>query len=142
MPRAATRPGITDVLLISPHEFDKLMLEQDLSPKEWHVIHVRTCEEATAVMASILIPVIVCDQSVGGGQWQEALKALFSSPHPAPVLLAAGTYDWRLWIDTIDHGGFDLITKPFRGVEEKLKAASRHWKEGRVRRTWDHFFRR
>ena len=67
---------------------------------------------------------------------------MFSSPHPAAVLLAVDAYDWRLWIDTIDHGGFDLIAKPFCGVEEKLNAAAQHWRDGRVRRTWDHFFQR
>jgi len=54
----------------------------------------------------------------------------------------ADAYDWRLWIDTIDHGGFDLIAKPFCDVEEKLYAAARHWAEGRIRRRWDHFFQR
>jgi DNA-binding NtrC family response regulator len=140
VPRAATHVGRTDVLLISPHEFDKIILERAISPADWYVTHVRTCEEALAVLASVLVPVIVCDQSVAGGHWKEVIKRIFSSPHPAPILLATETYDWRLWIETIDCGGFELVPKPFPGIEEKLHSAVHHWQEGRIRRTWDHFF--
>ena len=93
-------------------------------------------------MASVLVPVVICDRDSANGHWKEAMKTIFASQHPAPVLLATDEYDWRLWVDTIDNGGFELITRPFHGVEQTLLAAKRHWKKGRVRRNWDHFFGR
>lgn len=142
VPRTATRPGVTDVLLISPHSLDKATLERAISRAKWNVIQVHTCEEALAVMASVLVPVVICDREIDGGHWQQAMKTIFSSAHPAPVLLTTDAYDWRLWSETIDNGGFELAMRPFRGIEEKLVAAKRHWKKGRVRRTWDQFFGR
>ncbi len=144
VPRVASHPGLTDVLLISPHECDRRMLERAISRTEWNVLHMRTCEEALAVMASFLVPVVICDENVSGGHWKEAIKCIISSRHPAPTLLASESQDWRLWVDTIDGGGFDLISKPFdgAGVDQKLHLAFKHWKEGRTRRTWDHFFPR
>jgi DNA-binding NtrC family response regulator len=141
-PRASTRPGVTDIVLISPHKFDKNMLESAISSARWNVFHVHGCEEALAIMTSVLVPVVVCDRGVQEGRWQEAMHRIFSSPHPAPVLLTAASYDWRLWVETIDCGGFDLLVSPFRNAEEKLLRARRHWEDGRVRRTWDQFFRR
>ena len=142
VPRAATRAGATDVLLVSPHSFDKALLERAISPPKWNVIQVHTCEEAVAVMASVLVPVVICDREIAGGHWRQTMKIIFSSPHPAPVLLAADEYDWQLWVETIDNGGFELIIRPFHGIEEKLVAAKRHWKRGHVRRRWDQFFGR
>ena len=143
-PRAATHPGLTDVLLISPHECDRRTLERAVSNTEWNVLHVRTCEEALAVMSSVLVPVVICDETVAAGRWKAAIKSIIASPHPAPTLLASESYDWRLWVDTIDSGGFELVAKPFdsAGVGEKLHSAYQHWKQGRTRRTWDHFFTR
>jgi DNA-binding NtrC family response regulator len=141
MPRAATRPGATDIVLISPYELDKWVLQQAISHK-WNVLHVHTCEEALALIAYILVPVVICDQEVGGRHWKEAIKTILTSPHPAPVILATDVYDWHLWVDTIDNGGFELLARPFRDAEDKLYSAVRHWKEGRIRRTWDQFFRR
>jgi DNA-binding NtrC family response regulator len=91
-------------------------------------------------MASVLVPAAICGQDVGEGHWREAIRAIFSSAHPAPVLLAASLYDWRLWVESIDRGAFDLLIKPFDGVEPKLRAAARHWRAGRIRRTWDQGF--
>lgn len=138
--RAGTRPGATDIVLISSYEVDSTLLKQRLSADNWNIAHVRTCEEALAVMASILVPVVICDQGIAGGHWKQTIKAIFTSPHPAPVLLAADQYDWRLWIDTIDHGAFELVIRPFDGIEHKLKAAARHWQQGKVRRTWEQGF--
>lgn len=141
VPRAATHPGLTDVLLISPHESDGRMLERAVSHSVWSVLHVRTCDEALAVMESVLVPVVLCDEHAAGGRWKEAIKSIISAPHGAPVLLVSQCWDWRLWVDTIDSGGFDLLCRPFQraDLEEKLALAFQHWKRGRVRRTWDHF---
>ena len=141
-PRASTRPGATDIVFISPYGFDKVILERAISRKKWNIFHVHGCEEALAIMASVLVPVVVCDRGVQQGQWQEVMRRIFSSPHPAPVLLVADSYDWHLWVETIDCGGYDLIVKPFRSAEEKLLRAKQYWEDGRVRRTWDQFFRR
>jgi DNA-binding NtrC family response regulator len=120
------------------------MLERAISRAEWNVLHMRTYEEALATMVSVLVPVIVCDENAAGGHWKEVIKSIISSPHPAPVLVASKSHDWRLWVDIIDSGGFDLISKPFDGATagEKLELAFGHWKHGRTRRTWDHFFSR
>jgi DNA-binding NtrC family response regulator len=144
VPRAATHPGLTDVLLVSPHESDRRMLERAIPRTEWNVLHVRTCEEGLAVMASVLVPVVLCDEHAAEGHWKAAIKCIITSPHPAPVLLTSAAWDWRLWVEAIDSGGFDLVAKPFQdgGVTEKLQLAFKHWKQGRVRRTWDHFFPR
>lgn len=141
LPRASTRPGATDIILISPYEIDKWVLEHALSRK-WNVLHVHTCEETLALMTHILVPVVICDDAINGGHWKEAFRTIFASAHPAPVILATERYDWRLWIDTIDNGGFELLPRPFVDAEEKLYSAVLHWKEGRIRRTWDQFFRR
>ena len=141
-PRTASHPGLIDLLLISPGECDRLLLEKAVRTAEWHLLHVHTCEEALAIMEAYLVPVVVCDQKAAGGDWRRAVKCMISAPHPAPTLLASDSYDWRLWIELIDHGGFDLIAKPFNAaaLDEKLHRAFNHWKEGRIRRTWDHFF--
>lgn len=141
-PRASTRPGATDVVLISPYGLDKIILERAVACAKWNVLHVHGCDEALAIMASVLVPVVICDRGVQEGQRKDAMRRIFTSPHPAPVLLAADSYHWRLWVETIDCGGFELMVKPFRNAEEKLLRAKRHWEEGRVRRTWDQFFRR
>jgi DNA-binding NtrC family response regulator len=142
VPRTSSHPGLRDLLLISPLESDRLMLAKVVPAREWHILHVHTCEEALAVMASILVPVVVCDEKAAGGHWKRAVKTVISSPHPAPTVLASDSHDWHLWVDLIEHGGFDVIGRPFvaRDVEEKLHGAFNHWREGRVRRTWDHFF--
>jgi DNA-binding NtrC family response regulator len=142
VPRTASHPGVTDLLLISPGESDRLLLQKAVPATQWHLTHVHTCEEALAVMASVLVPVVICDEKAAAGDWRQAVKCVITSPHPAPILLASDAYDWRVWVDLIEHGGFDVVAKPFDGVDVqgKLQRAFKHWKEGRTRRTWDHFF--
>lgn len=129
------------VLFIGRYSIDSAALAQTLSGTHWAVLHVRTCQEAVALLSTTAIPVVICDEDPFGCDWKTAVHAVTHAPHAAPAIVAATSGDWHLWQEVIDKGGFDMVRKPFRRqrLVAALDLAMEHWKHGHVRRAWEDF---
>jgi DNA-binding NtrC family response regulator len=130
-----------ELLLVSPSESDSETLRQALAGTRWRLVHVKSCAGAAPLLASHVFPVIIRDQQCCELGCVHAIRCARAGPYAAPLIVAAQTPDCRVWEDVIDHGGFDVLCRPFEAAKVRriVEFAYKHWCAGDIRRWWDRF---
>lgn len=58
--------------------------------------------------------VILCDRDQPGRPWREVLDSLVAGFPGSCVLLVSPVNDDYLWREVVQHGGYDVLTRPLR----------------------------
>ena len=113
---------------------DRLSLEPILSQCEWEVIWTRTCAEAVAAVRRTAAPIIVCDEKLADGEWKGLWNELVKDPCPPEVIVASRLADERLWVEVLNLGAYNLLSKPFRPEEvvRTIHGALMEWQLART----------
>jgi DNA-binding NtrC family response regulator len=81
-------------------------------------IHLSTTlEEAEGRLQATRSQILLTDVTFERGSWEDAIRMAARVPLRTVVVLAAHTADERLWLDALERGAYDLISKPFRAEE-------------------------
>ena len=59
-------------------------------------------------------PVILYDRDLPGVEWQKGIPRLVSASNTPCLILLSDVSDPYLWDELVQHGGFDLLTRPFQ----------------------------
>jgi DNA-binding NtrC family response regulator len=124
-------PGSTPLLLISHQESDRKTLESMLSETRWKLWSTGSFAAALERLKATRIPIVLCDRDLPQTDWHQLLAAVLSLPSPASVILLSSDGDSSLWRSVIEHGGFDVLTRPLRKSDliQTLDCAFRLWSQ-------------
>lgn len=90
----------------------------DLVPKcEWRLSACRTLASALKALRKARVPVVVCESDLQPGTWKEVLEELNALPDPPYLIVTSRIADERLWAEALNLGAYDVLAKPFDGME-------------------------
>jgi DNA-binding response OmpR family regulator len=87
----------------------------------WHLSPAETLEDGLKAIRATRAPIVILDRDPAGTDWRPTVRRLASEPNRPCVILASHVVDDYLLEEVIQHGGYDVIAKPFR--EEEVKHA-------------------
>jgi FixJ family two-component response regulator len=102
------------LLMITSRPEDEAELKELLHGTPWELEALPQIEYAAAALKAAEVPLLLFDGATAGPQWREKMKALATSRRNACVILLSNVSDQYLWEEVVQHGGFDLLTRPFR----------------------------
>ena len=137
-PPASHPPGTVTVLSLSPSENDHAVLEQTFRESSLTLYpNCRltlqpspTLESTLARLRAGRIPIVLCDDDAHPQAWREILRACrLLSPPPCLIVTSRRAGD-RLWMELLEEGAFDLLSKPLdpSDVMRTLHSAWVHWR--------------
>jgi DNA-binding NtrC family response regulator len=115
------------VLAVMPDTMDRGALEGIAGRARWDLRFSPGCDDAIAMLQRHAANVIICDRDQSGHDWREALRRLAAQSPACPILVSAPDNDDRFWLEVMERGGYDVVTRPFvesRLVSTVLRAAS------------------
>jgi ActR/RegA family two-component response regulator len=77
----------------------------------WKFWQARTVEDATPMLLTEPIPLVIYDGQHGDDDWQRAFGRLRRLSSELCVVLASPVADSNLWQEVIRLGGFDLLSR-------------------------------
>ena len=122
---AANHTGVVTLLSVGlageDHDSLKAILrffKCDLVPKcEWKLNACRTLASALKALRKLSVPVVVCESDLRPGTWKEVLEELRTLPDPPLLIVTSRVADERLWAEALNLGAYDVLAKPFDGME-------------------------
>jgi DNA-binding NtrC family response regulator len=108
----------------------------------WLLLWASSCEKAIQLIERDSISLALCDRDLPGEDWRIVVQRLASLSRPVCVLLASSVCDDYLWKEVAQHGGFDVLAKPFEAERVaravKLAWSWRGWSRDRRAQLTDH----
>jgi DNA-binding response OmpR family regulator len=122
---AANSMGVVTLLSVGLVEEDHASLKSilkcskwDLGPKcEWRLNACPTLESALTALQKARVPIVVCESELRPGTWKEVLEELRTLPDPPFLIVTSRLADERLWAEALNLGAYDVLAKPFDGME-------------------------
>jgi AmiR/NasT family two-component response regulator len=123
------RPGAFAALGVSAHPNDLHRLREILTGMRSKLHEARSCHEASTLLCSFRMPIIVCDRLLPDGNWKDILSLtapLLESPHVI-VMSEAVEPSWAS--EVREMGGYGVLAKPLDETEviRILVVALRSW---------------
>jgi hypothetical protein len=136
-PSASHPPGTISVLSLSPSQNDHAVLERTFRSSSLTLYPncrltlqpSRTLASTLAVLRTHRIPIVLCDDDAYPEAWREILRACQLLPAPPCVIVTSRLAGDRLWMDLLNEGAFDLLSKPLNpsDVMRIIHSAWVHW---------------
>ena len=115
------------VLSVSPAPSDRATLERLLPAPQWIVYHADSVKCALTLLRQFQpAPVVVCEQDLLPGAWQDMLQRTASLRQPPSIIVASRLADDCLWVEALNLGAYDVLAKPF-DVAELIRSLSLAW---------------
>ncbi len=120
--------GVIQILSYSPDSVDHIFMEADLENR-WAMYKSASVAEAVDTLQAAAIPVIIADSDSPASRWRDLLDRIQQLPEPPALILASRLADERLWVEALNLGAYDLLTKPFERDEliRSVTGAWLHW---------------
>ncbi len=131
------RPAADITLLAVTQDADGWRDLRDIADRSgWLLLWARSCETAVELIQRSAISLVICDRDLAGEDWRAIIRRIASLKPAVCVLLASPVCDEYLWKEVAQHGGFDVVAKPFDPdrVKRAVKLASswRGWAHDRT----------
>jgi FixJ family two-component response regulator len=129
------------VPLGSGRDDEVLTLRALLQGTQWMPIQVTNWSSMFKLATLVDAPVFLCDRDLPGLEWQEGVPRLVRASSTSCLILLSDVSDPYLWDELVQHGGFDVLTRPFqrKQVLAMLDFAYTHWKTRWPSRPNGHF---
>jgi DNA-binding response OmpR family regulator len=88
-----------------------------LREPECALFRANSRRDALPLARTISPDVVIGEQSLPDGTWQDLLGDLQILSRPPVLIVCSLQADDRLWAEVLNIGGYDLLMKPFRPVE-------------------------
>ena len=120
------------VLLASGRDDDYVTLQALLQDTKWSVARALTWAEVSSFCGRVASPVVLVDRHFQGSDWQFTLSSLLHTTANCCLILLSDVSDPYLWNELVQHGGFDVLARPFEpaAVHRTLTFAQRHFEAG------------
>ncbi len=144
------RPSAAEanVVYIGPRDEDGAFLERvfhdpvwnSCAGCEWTFIAACSVASAGSILRERAASIVICEADISSGSWRDLLAQLSSLSAPPLLIMTSRIADERLWAETLNLGGWDVLAKPFDRSEviRTVSSAWQHWQArhdvGRARR--------
>lgn len=109
---------VVTVLSVSPVVEDHRRLESIFSHSNWRLSRAENGQSAARHLVEVPTPVIIIDAVLPDRSWISLLELCAGLPQPTPrVIVASRLADDGLWQQVLDHGGYNVLQKPFDSRE-------------------------
>ena len=120
------------VLLASERDDDYQTLQALLHNTKWSVERATSWSDVSGFCHRVANQVVLLDRHFQGSDWRRSVSSL---PNPAAnrsLILLSDVSDPYLWNELVQHGGFDVLTRPFESsaLFRTLAFAQRHCQAG------------
>jgi DNA-binding response OmpR family regulator len=115
--RASAEDAANRVLLVLSASEDQAVLARLLAAHSYPRYWTSSVAEATDWLRRRNARVVICDEQLSDGHWQDLWEILRWTPVPPVFIVSAYWADERLWAEVLNMGAFDVLAKPFRGSE-------------------------
>lgn len=128
MKRAPTKRVM--VLVVSTHPEDYADLCAILPAAQWNVQGVSSWTEAATLYRANPDAVVITEADLADQDWRSILRQLIAGAGPLgpKLIVTSHVADDRLWSEVLNHGGFNVLAKPFDRCEVDwvLRQAATH----------------
>jgi DNA-binding NtrC family response regulator len=110
------RPGAqlpVRLLIAIPDNDQYQSFRNAIGDADWRVFRADTIADALSTIINHKVNTIVMSSDLEDGSWLEMIHALQPCRNAPRVLVASPQADDRLWLDVLEHGGYDLLAMPF-----------------------------
>jgi DNA-binding NtrC family response regulator len=127
----STLPGGSPslVLLVSPRIEDHVSLQGIFHGSRWKMEGATTACDGLAMIRRnpCEIPVVICEHRLPDGDWKLFLAELLVLAIRPSLIVCSRLADERLWVEVLNHGGFDLLLSTPFVPEEVLRVVESAW---------------
>jgi FixJ family two-component response regulator len=102
------------LLIVSSRPEDVKGLASLLEETPWDLTDASRLEDPAMALKGATVPILLFDRDTAGACWQVTMQRLVKSRRGACVVLLSNVSDQYLWDEVVQHGGFDLLARPFR----------------------------
>lgn len=116
------------LLLVGPERDEKTFLKSVLG-SSCLIMECTTRAKAVLTVRVKHVAVVICNRDQARAPWRELLEELKGLPDPPLVIVASRLADERLWAEALNLGAWDVVAKPFDGLEmaRVLTSALNNW---------------
>ena len=124
--------ALMPVLLASERNDDYQTLHALLQDTKWSVARALSWGEVSSFCGRVASPVVLVDRHFQGSDWRFTLSSLLNTTANCCSILLSDVSDPYLWNELVQHGGFDVLTRPFEQAEvhRTLAFAQKHFEAG------------
>ncbi len=115
--QASAEDSVNRVLVVSSAPEDQAALAKLLVSHSYPRYWASSVAEAADWLGRRSARVVICDDQLSDGGWQDLWDALRGTPVPPVFIVSAYLADERLWAEVLNLGAYDVIAKPYRGAE-------------------------
>jgi DNA-binding NtrC family response regulator len=120
------------VLLASERDDDYQNLTALLDNTKWSVERAKSWSDVSSFCDRVVNQVVLLDRHFQGSDWRYSVSSL---PNPAAnrcLILLSDVSDPYLWNELVQHGGFDVLARPFEcsALLRTLAFAQKHCEAG------------
>jgi len=135
LPTISSAERAVTVLIVSHHEEDHDCLAGIFRKTNWKLYSARNCTEASGILRTTPIAVVLSDCELPDGDWKVMLQVAGAVPTEPLVVVASSKVDSRLCAEALNLGAYDVLAKPFDQAEVTriLSLAWLHWRDLQVR---------
>jgi DNA-binding response OmpR family regulator len=110
-------PAPVRLLTVGLGEPDHGQLRRYLQEPECKLYRSKARRDALPMVRSRHPNVLMCEQNLSDGTWQDLLGDLQSLSRPPMLIVCSLLADDRLWAEVLNIGGYDVLMKPFQPME-------------------------
>jgi len=101
------------LLAVIPNDMQFELLRSAIEDVGWEIFRAHSITDGLSTLVNHKINTIVTSCELEDGSWLEMINALQPCRNAPRVLVAWSHADNRLWLDVLEHGGYDLLAIPF-----------------------------
>lgn len=101
------------ILSVSPLAEDHVIVKAVFDSALWRIYEAESCEASLRILSTTPVAAIITNDCLPDGDWLRVLAYAHSQPCPPHVIVASRLADDQLWAKVLNHGGYDLLVKPF-----------------------------
>lgn len=140
-PAAESPDGVSTVTVLSvgPMGEDHLCLKDLLRCSDpalcanctWKVEPSFTSRAALNRLRAGAVHIVLCENDIEPDAWKEMLDSLALLPHAPCLIVTSRRADDRLWVEALNLGAYDVLSKPYDRTEvlRVLRSAWENWKD-------------
>jgi DNA-binding response OmpR family regulator len=115
--QASAEDSANRVLVVSSAPEDQAALAQLFVSHSYPRYWTSSVAEAADWLGRSSARVVICDDQLSDGRWQDLWEVLRWTPVPPVFIVSAYWADERLWAEVLNLGAYDVLAKPYRGAE-------------------------
>jgi len=109
--------GFRSILLVSHLPEDRTAFHEIFGRGRWSLYQAETFSEARRTLGGHLVDVVLCEQELPDGDWDDLLRYLRVFERPPQLIVLSRLGDDRLWSRVLNLGGYDVLAKPLNRFE-------------------------